>query len=83
MHTVTCTMQGECDSSCGEEFTYSVLSEELVVGEVYVRVYNEQPTFTLEVSDNVCTYVQLYFRYSVCDVYFSALMLCAVYITIT
>ena len=77
-------MQGECDSSYGEEFTYSVLSEELVVGEVYVRVYNEQPTFALEVSDNVCTYVQLYFRYSVCDVYFSAVMLYAVYyITIT
>ena len=53
MHTVTCTMQGECDSSYGEEFTYSVLSEELVVGEVYVRVYNEQPTFVLEVSDNM------------------------------
>ena len=51
------TMQGECDSSYGEEFTYSVLSEELVVGEVYVRVYNEQPTFALEVSDNIHTYV--------------------------
>ena len=35
--------------SYGEEFRYSVLSSELVVGEIYVRVYNEQPTFTLEV----------------------------------
>ena len=45
----TCTMQGECDPSFGEDFRYSVLSEELVVGEIYVRVYNEQPTFVLEV----------------------------------
>ena len=43
-------LQGECDTSYGEEFRFSVLSEELVVGEVYVRVYNEQPTFALEVS---------------------------------
>ena len=42
-------MQGECDTSFGEDFRYSVLSEELVVGEIYVRVYNEQPTFVLEV----------------------------------
>lgn len=39
---------GECDMSYGEDFRYSVLSEELVVGEVYVRVYNEQPTYVLE-----------------------------------
>ena len=42
-------MKGECDTSFGEDFRYSVLSEELVVGEIYVRVYNEQPTFVLEV----------------------------------
>ena len=35
--------------SFGEEFTYDVLKDELVIGEVYVRVYNEQPTFVLEV----------------------------------
>ena len=34
--------------SFGEEFKFSVLEDELVVGEVYVRVYNEQPTFVLE-----------------------------------
>ena len=27
-----------------------MLRDELVVGEVYIRVYNEQPTFVLEVS---------------------------------
>ena len=35
--------------SFGEQFTYDVLKDELVIGEVYVRVYNEQPTFVLEV----------------------------------
>ena len=34
----------------GEGFTYATLRDELVIGEVYVRVYNEQPTFVLEVS---------------------------------
>lgn len=34
----------------GEGFSYATLRDELVVGEVYVRVYNLQPTFVLEVS---------------------------------
>ena len=42
--------QGECDSTYGKDFQYSALQSELVVGEIYVRVYNEQPTFVLEVS---------------------------------
>ena len=40
--------------SFGEEFRYDTLKDELVVGEVYVRVYNEQPTFVLEVRS--CDY---------------------------
>lgn len=43
-------LQGECDSAYGKDFQFSALETELVVGEVYVRVYNEQPTFVLEVS---------------------------------
>ena len=43
-------VQGECDdSSYGESFKYDALKDELVVGEIYVRVFNEQPTFVLEV----------------------------------
>ena len=42
--------QGDCDPSFGAEFTYTIHSKELVVGEIFVRVYNEQPTFVLEVS---------------------------------
>ena len=40
--------QGECDMSFGEDFSYDVLKDELMIGDVYVRVYNEQPTFLLE-----------------------------------
>ena len=39
---------GECDASFGSDFVFSCHSEELVVGDVYVRVYNKQPTFPLE-----------------------------------
>lgn len=43
-------MQGECDdTSYGADFVYDALKDELVVGEIYVRVFNEQPTFVLEV----------------------------------
>ena len=43
-------LQGESeDMAFGENFVYSTLKDELVIGEVYVRVYNEQPTFVLEV----------------------------------
>ena len=45
------SVQGECDSAYGKDFQFSALETELVVGEIYVRVYNEQPTFVLEVSE--------------------------------
>ncbi len=33
----------------GADFKYDTLKDELVIGEIYVRVYNEQPTYVLEV----------------------------------
>ena len=40
---------GECpDISYGSSFVFSSHSEELIVGEVFVRIYNEQPMFPLE-----------------------------------
>lgn len=39
---------GECDETYGASFVYSAHREELVVGEIFVRVYNEQPSFPLE-----------------------------------
>lgn len=41
--------QGENDKSFGAEFVFSDHSKELIVGEIFVRVYNEQPSFPLEV----------------------------------
>lgn len=34
---------------------FSALKDELVIGEVYVRVYNEQPTFVLEDAKGFAT----------------------------
>ena len=41
--------QGECDQSFGADFEFDIHSKELIVGEIFVRIYNEQPTFPLEV----------------------------------
>ncbi|XP_078519994.1 dnaJ homolog subfamily C member 13 isoform X1 [Lissotriton helveticus] len=40
--------RGECDKSYGSEFVFNDHAKELIVGEIFVRVYNEQPTFQLE-----------------------------------
>uniref|UniRef100_A0A8B9HJM2 J domain-containing protein n=1 Tax=Astyanax mexicanus TaxID=7994 RepID=A0A8B9HJM2_ASTMX len=40
--------RGECDKSFGAEFVFSEHGKELIVGEIFVRVYNEQPAFPLE-----------------------------------
>lgn len=44
--------QSECDKSFGSEFVFSDHSKELIVGEIFVRVYNEQPAYPLEVSSH-------------------------------
>ncbi|XP_054717127.1 dnaJ homolog subfamily C member 13-like [Uloborus diversus] len=57
---------GECDPSYGSEFKFSAHSSELIIGEIFVRVYNEQPTFplenpkhfTLEILDFLCSQAQ-------------------------
>ncbi|XP_069504815.1 dnaJ homolog subfamily C member 13 isoform X2 [Ambystoma mexicanum] len=41
--------RGDCDKSYGSEFVFGDHAKELIVGEIFVRVYNEQPTFQLEV----------------------------------
>ncbi|KAF4020599.1 hypothetical protein G4228_012493 [Cervus hanglu yarkandensis] len=41
--------KGDCDKTYGAEFVYSDHAKELIVGEIFVRVYNEVPTFPLEV----------------------------------
>ncbi|XP_056440183.1 dnaJ homolog subfamily C member 13-like [Gadus chalcogrammus] len=39
---------GENDKTFGSEFVFSDHSKELIVGEIFVRVYNEQPSYPLE-----------------------------------
>ncbi|ESP01912.1 hypothetical protein LOTGIDRAFT_172288, partial [Lottia gigantea] len=41
---------GQCDKSFGGDLVYEIHSKELIIGEIFVRVYNEQPTFPLENS---------------------------------
>jgi len=49
-------VKGECDAALGADFVFSVRSKELIIGEVYIRIYNEQPMFPLEVRQ-VFTYL--------------------------
>ncbi len=47
--------KGECeDTSMGQMFKYSALENELVIGDIYVRIFNEMPTFTLEDAKTYC-----------------------------
>jgi len=48
-------LKGECDAALGAEFVFSVRSKELIIGDVYVRIYNEQPMFPLEVCSAAIT----------------------------
>lgn len=38
---------GDCDPSLGADWKFSAHADELVIANVFVRIYNEQPTFTL------------------------------------
>lgn len=42
-------LKGDCDKSYGSDFVFNDHAKELIVGEIFVRVYNEVPTFQLEV----------------------------------
>ncbi|XP_056011194.1 dnaJ homolog subfamily C member 13-like isoform X2 [Ostrea edulis] len=39
---------GECDKHYGSEFVFEIHAKELIVGDIYVRIYNEQSTYPLE-----------------------------------
>lgn len=57
---------GECDPTYGSDFKFSSHSSELIIGNIFVRVYNDQPTFplqnpkyfTLELLDFLCSQAQ-------------------------
>nr|CAD7426370.1 unnamed protein product [Timema monikensis] len=39
---------GETDPTYGTDFVYSIHSKELIVGGIFVRIYNEQPAYPIE-----------------------------------
>lgn len=49
---MTLVFKGECDPDFGSQFKFSLHEKELKVGDVpvFVRIYNEQSTFPLEVE---------------------------------
>lgn len=47
--------KGECDdTTLGAMFKYSSLEKELVIGDIYVRIFNEMPSFPLEDPKAFC-----------------------------
>ena len=59
--------RGESDPAFGAEFRYSQHSEELVVGTVYLRIYNSNPTFQLEDSKRFTVDLLEFISSCVCD----------------
>ena len=40
---------GNCDPAFGSNFKFTAHEDELIVGDVFVRIYNQQPMFQLKV----------------------------------
>lgn len=59
MSELVLVLQGECDKHYGSEFVFEIHAKELIVGDIYVRIYNEQPTFPLEVSTCTCNHKEI------------------------
>ena len=53
---VSIVRRGTCDPAFGAEFKYSAHKDELVVGNIFVRIYNEQPEFQLEVKIKIISF---------------------------
>ena len=43
-------LKGECDPSYGADFVFEIHAKELIVGDIFVRIFNDQPMFVLEVG---------------------------------
>ena len=47
--------KGECaDEFLGQRFKFSIFEKELSIGDIYVRIYNEMPTYPLENPKKIC-----------------------------
>lgn len=44
---------GTCDPSFGATFKFTAHEDELVVGDIFLRIYNQQPMFTLLVKESL------------------------------
>jgi DnaJ family protein C protein 13 len=44
--------RGDLDLSIGTEFTYSAHSDELRIGGIFIRIYNQQPTYPIQNAKN-------------------------------
>ena len=55
--------RGTCDPSFGSEFKFTAHKDEIVVGNIFIRIYNQQPMFQLEVI-NFIRLSSLMFRFS-------------------
>ena len=42
---------GTCDPAFGSNFKFTAHEDELIVGDVFVRIYNQQPMFQLKVKE--------------------------------
>ncbi|EDV26296.1 uncharacterized protein TRIADDRAFT_21978 [Trichoplax adhaerens] len=46
---------GECDPSYGKDFTFDAHEKELIIGDIFVRIYNKQSSFPLENGEQFCS----------------------------
>lgn len=43
--------KSEIDINVANDFKYSVHSGELIIGGIFIRIYNQQPTYPIQVSN--------------------------------
>ena len=55
--------RGTCDPSFGSEFKFTAHKDEIIVGNIFIRIYNQQPMFQLEVF-NLFIFHLLMLRFS-------------------
>eukprot|EP01135_Chromosphaera_perkinsii_P007978 Nk52_evm50s1073 gene=Nk52_evmTU50s1073 len=53
---------GDHDPSRGMAFRYESRGDELLIGDVFVRIYNEQPTFIIEKPQQLCNDIVCYLK---------------------
>ena len=56
--------RGTCDPSFGSEFKFTAHKDEIIVGNIFIRIYNQQPMFQLEVFNLFVVFLSFMFRFS-------------------